>query len=400
MSKKYEIIGGGPSGVTIGFFLKYIFGCDADVTIYERDEIGGQSHTIKIDEKDFETGTVFITPGYTVVRKLANEVAMTEGIIYPTQVRSGNDIHDIQLTTMGMLYVFLMTLTYFLWVPFRYFFSRSKYLGMKFSEYLSKIGMYPTSDEFITVCGTKQLYGPPDTITLDNALWWQKPTLWMIKIFPGFMGHGRSYSEGFGTLWKRLISKAEIKVVNEERTLATLHKDSVKFDTRVPQDCGQFNSRKILSLYVRLNKTKVGSCGYYFFDSKIINSLITRADVYASDQIYVPYWILSSGGFDETMEELKQFDIQGEAIYRRESIYNYHFSQQQIIDGVPSIIENAQGRNGVYRSGGWLTHWNVDDITDYNLSLVRKHVLSRKDLTLKQWFRAYFLPLKYLSIRF
>ncbi len=52
--------------------------------------------------------------------------------------------------------------------------------------------------------------------------------------------------------------------------------------------------------------------------------------------------------------------------------YNNRFSQAQLAEGLPLYIEAAQGRQNVWYTGGTMSHWNIDAITDYSLYLARR----------------------------
>lgn len=65
---------------------------------------------------------------------------------------------------------------------------------------------------------------------------------------------------------------------------------------------------------------------------------------------------------------LKDVEIVRERLWR----YNVRYSRAQIARGLPAFIEAARGEKHVWYTGGALSHWNVDAITDFNHRLARR----------------------------
>jgi hypothetical protein len=61
-----------------------------------------------------------------------------------------------------------------------------------------------------------------------------------------------------------------------------------------------------------------------------------------------------------------------EIVHERLWRYNIRYSRAQIEEGLPRFIEASQGAQSVWYSGGALSHWNVDAITDYNHRLAKR----------------------------
>lgn len=68
------------------------------------------------------------------------------------------------------------------------------------------------------------------------------------------------------------------------------------------------------------------------------------------------------------MEEivgLREVEIVHQRLWR----YNIRYSQAQLREGLPAYLHDAQGKEHVWYTGGTLSHWNIDAITDYNFWL-------------------------------
>jgi len=61
-----------------------------------------------------------------------------------------------------------------------------------------------------------------------------------------------------------------------------------------------------------------------------------------------------------------------EIVHERLWRYNIRYSRQQMEDGLPLFLEQSQGEQNVWYTGGALSHWNIDAITDYNHHLARR----------------------------
>jgi hypothetical protein len=65
---------------------------------------------------------------------------------------------------------------------------------------------------------------------------------------------------------------------------------------------------------------------------------------------------------------LEDIEIVHEYLWR----YNIRYSRKQIEEGLPLFIEASQGEQHVWYTGGTLSHWNIDAITDYNHQLAKR----------------------------
>ena len=52
--------------------------------------------------------------------------------------------------------------------------------------------------------------------------------------------------------------------------------------------------------------------------------------------------------------------------------YNLEFSSEQLKNRVPQKIQEIQGKDNIYYSGGLLSHWDVESISRFNKKLVKK----------------------------
>jgi hypothetical protein len=58
--------------------------------------------------------------------------------------------------------------------------------------------------------------------------------------------------------------------------------------------------------------------------------------------------------------------------HEKRCIYNVHWSPRQLAQGVPQKVDRLQGLDGVWFSGGQLSHWNVESILQASIALVSR----------------------------
>jgi len=78
---------------------------------------------------------------------------------------------------------------------------------------------------------------------------------------------------------------------------------------------------------------------------------------------------------------LDEIQIVHERLWR----HNVRYSREQIEEGLPAFIDAAQGARNVWYTGGALSHWNVDAITDFNRRLALRIA---KRIGIPPWVRA------------
>ena len=81
---------------------------------------------------------------------------------------------------------------------------------------------------------------------------------------------------------------------------------------------------------------------------------------------------------DQVISDMREIvGLEGiEIVHERLWRYNIRYSTKQIEEGLPLFINASQGEQHVWYTGGTLSHWNIDAITDYNHRLAKRFAKS------------------------
>ena len=206
-SLRIAIIGTGPSGLTLAYYLKKL-GLESVHFFEARDEIGGQSLTQEIDGYPVEMGTVYLTSGYILAKQIAREVGCAAKVLPPATVLNdqGEIIHPPPPRTSLLIRYVLAWLSWYFSGQLRAP-SRADN-ALTFAEWLIRRGLGELERGFVFTAGmTAQLYGPLDSISAHSGLNWMRPSL----LLTGKLERVAHIPQGFQNMWKKLAFMSAIK---------------------------------------------------------------------------------------------------------------------------------------------------------------------------------------------
>lgn len=415
---KIAIVGAGPAGLTIAYFLKYVGYNDIDV--YEADnKIGGQSESLHLHKESGyinEVGTVFSTLGYATVHKIMKNVNVTlikdavNGLIGYMRTDGtteiiGSRIHLLFEIESIKYFLFI----FFNWLRFFLGFMSKEEQATIYSEWLKEKGRDEKNLSEVSRIGSHgQLYGPLNEITVRNSFEWVIPSLIVSGVFLKIY----RVKEGHQTFWERVVKKFKINVItgskikdteqlkeNYDHVFVTCPLDEITTPI-TPIINGPFDDTNVLSVYVKIPK---GSWtydfeNYYLFDSPKsktikVSCIYPKYHDKVNEDIVVILAMVNKKEMGLLLyETVREFtDITGidvkveDVIYHKIFRYGVRYSPRQILSGLPQKINRAQGKDNVWYSGGALTHWNISAITNFNLFLVMRFALRQSIFNIKVW---------------
>jgi hypothetical protein len=405
---RIAILGAGPAGISLASQLAPLR--HLQVEIFDgADAVGGQSFTRMIDGVSVELGTCYLTDGYRIVKDLASEVGCPAEIL-PKATLLNDDGQAIAHGSpdAGLIAEFLA-----LWA--RWYAEGQMQRptdpdnALRFDAWLDKHGLGALAQQFTFAAGlTAQLYGPISEVSAHSALTWMRPSLFVA----GEFSRTAAIPRGFQTMWTEVAARTGATIHHSTRVEA-LQRAGGGWLLAVPGrgPVGPFDHvfiacplDSVESPISRDLREKFGP-----FESSQVYSAIWRARGWpeaAPSRCYLPacasnergrlLTIRRNGGAaDTSVGQLCAYAIDGLSVEaHRERIradaerivglrdmefrfdriwrYNIRYSPAQLRDGLPLFLDDAQGREGVWYSGGALSHWNVDAITDFN------HVLAQR----------------------
>ena len=415
------IIGGGPAGISLAYLLSREVR-NAKITIYEKtNRIGGQSEYKMYDNILYELGTIYLDIGYTSIIQLCRKMGLTLELMQQRNLYV-NKNGLVQLIRPALSTFFFGFIHLLYWIQWKLTNQdvnpSSDYNQIVFSEFIKQYNV-STDDPTIQGVTTGQLYGPATEINVYNAFQWYKPS----NLITGVLLSGYVIKEGFEELWKRLLICSGAQVVYNKEITTVM---SVKFDhifITVPLDSlehplkdqlGKFDDSHILSFVVDIEKyphTTSIVYGFAFPKIKYVNN-ITRFPCVENYNNIPPsktqrLLVLARSKKDdhENINELitacknelqyfGDFGQVGEVLDYRFYRYNVRYSDEQLKNKIPQLIQQAQGINNIWYSGGALSHWNVNSIFNSNVYLVQNFIQK----TSNSWFKSIYvklLPMKY-----
>ncbi len=197
---RVAIIGAGPSGLTIGYYLKAL-GLKSVKFFEAQSEVGGQSVTKDVEGVPVELGTVYLTDGYILARKIAKSVGCPAKVLPEASVL--NDQGKI-FTPADPRFSLLLRYLYH-WL--RWYFGGQMRAptrpdnALTFGDWLRRRGLGELARGFAFSAGcTAQLYGPIDDISAHSGLNWMRPSLFLSARLKD-VGH---IPQGFQNMWKKL----------------------------------------------------------------------------------------------------------------------------------------------------------------------------------------------------
>ncbi|MHC4450849.1 MAG: protoporphyrinogen/coproporphyrinogen oxidase [Planctomycetota bacterium] len=433
---RVAIIGTGPSGLTLAYYLKSL-GIESVQLFEARDEVGGQSLTHDIDGFPVEMGTVYLTTGYILAKKIAKEVGCPAKVLPPATVLDEKGevfVPDRPRTSLLIRYIGSWLRWYFrgqLRAP------SDPDNALSFAEWLHRRGYAELERGFAFTAGTTaQLYGPLDAITAHSGMNWVRPSL----LLTGMLDRVGHIPQGFQNMWKRLAEHLgypirfgqRIDAVRPVGSKVELHYKGERIDEpfdhvflACPLD--HFESHPVAGVagspldriehplssalrerFTPFDATEVYSAGWRATNwpahvpsraylpaatTGAVGPLLTIRQ-YGNNEGRSVGQLCSYALPDESAVEdrlannaqrleknreqvladmreivgLKEIEIVHERLWR----YNIRYSRQQMEDRLPLFLEKSQGEQNVWYTGGALSHWNIDAITDYNHHLARR----------------------------
>ncbi len=431
---RVAIVGAGPSGLTIAHFLKTL-GLRSVQFFEAQNDIGGQSVTVDVDGVPVEMGTVYLTDGYILAKDIARSVGCPARVLPPASVldEAGNVIpHETPSRSLLARYVYLW-LRWYLGGQMRWPDRREN--AQSFGDWLRGNRLPDLATGFVFTAGlTAQLYGPIDDISAHSGLNWMRPSvlltgrlgqtahipegfqiLWkrlakelgfpvhrdkqIDAVRPTRDGHrvellqgGEPIDEPFDHVFLACpLDYLEDHPVEGlagpsnrlEHPLSRVLKDPPLADTEVysaawkgtnwprdvPSRCylpaaGKNERGPLLTIrnYDTVDGYAIGQlCSYALRDQPLTASEEDNERRLEANRQRVVEDMRNIVG-------LEDIEIVRDRLWR----YNIRYSIDQLAEGVPLFIEAAQGRQNVWYTGGTLSHWNIDAITDYNQVLAKR----------------------------
>ncbi len=200
---RVAIIGAGPSGLTLGYYLQAL-GVKSVKFFEAQKEVGGQSVTKDVEGVPVELGTVYLTNGYILARKIARSVDCPAKVLLPASVldEHGNFI-DPATPRFSLLLRYLLH-----WL--RWYFGGQMRAptrpdnALTFGDWMRRRGLGELAEGFAFSAGcTAQLYGPIEDISAHSGLNWMRPSLFLTARLKE-VAH---IPQGFQVMWKKLWDK-------------------------------------------------------------------------------------------------------------------------------------------------------------------------------------------------
>ncbi len=406
--QRIAILGAGPAGISLAAQLRPIE--DLEIEIFDgADTVGGQSVTREVDGVAVELGTCYLTLGYRIVEDLAAEVdCPSEVLPKPTILTDEGQPIEHGSPPAAAIAEFLARWT-------RWYAAGQMQRptepenSLRFDAWLEQYGLGELASEFTFAAGlTAQLYGPLSAITAHSALTWLKPSLFAT----GEFARTACIPRGFQTLWTKLAARSGA-TLQLGTTVASIERSPAGWLLVIPgrEPAGPFDHVFVACALDGVETPISASLRdeYGPFESSQVYSAIWRGrnwPEFAASRCYLPAAVSSevgrlltirrNGGEGEvsvgqlcayakpglTLEQqrelvlrdaetiigLRDLEFRFDRLWR----YNIRYSPAQLRAGLPAFLDDIQGRDGVWYTGGALSHWNVDSITDFNHELAQR----------------------------
>jgi len=197
---RIAIVGTGPSGLTLAYFLRRL-GLQSVQLFEAQDHLGGQSITNDVDGFPIEMGTVYLTSGYILAKRIAGEVGCPAKVLPPASVLNdqGQVIQPSAPSSKLLLRYVAAWARWYLAGQMRV--PSNPDNALSFTDWLHAKGLGELAQGFVFTAGmTAQLYGPLDAISAHSGLYWMRPSLLLTGKLQS-VGH---IPQGFQRMWERL----------------------------------------------------------------------------------------------------------------------------------------------------------------------------------------------------
>ena len=419
---RIAIVGAGPAGLSLAWYLSQL-GFTSVELFDSAAEPGGQSHTVDVDGTPIEMGTCYLSDGYIIAREIADAAGTpAKRLPPPSFVDAHGKVYPPSMPSTWLIVRYL--LHWFWWYLGGQMGRPTRPANaLPFDAWLRQVGLgeLATSSVFADAC-TAQLYGPVPDVTAHNGLSWVRPSL----LLTGIREDTAHIPAGFQNMWRRLASKlgyrmrlgcavSEVRPAADGQGVNVILADSSateRFDhvfVACPLDGTAVNN----GVGVRTPLSALLRDGYAPFDDTPVYSAIWRASAWPSEvpsRCYLPacadgergrlltirqyattgsdwigqlcaYAVLPKSGDPEQstlgdtrdrivrdMKEivgLRDVQILQDRVWR----YSIRYSGEQLKQQLPGAISKFQGIGNVWYSGGGLSHWDVDMISNFSQSL-------------------------------
>jgi hypothetical protein len=369
----------------------------------------------------YEFGTIYLDIGYTSVKHLCRKMGLTLELMQQSNlyVDSYGVVQLIHTAFNTFLFGFIHLLYWLQWkLTNQDVNPSSDYNQILFSEFIKQYNV-SADDPTTQLATTGQLYGPATEINVYNAFQWYKPS----TLISGALLNGHVIKEGFEELWIRLLNSSGAQVVynKEVANVASVKFDHVfitapldSLEHPLKNEVKQFDSSYVLTFVLDIEKYIYNTSTVYGFafpkikyidcinrfpcvenSNKIPPSKTQRLLVIArckrDDRDNIDGLITAC---KNELQYFGDFGQVGEVLDYRFYRYNVRYSAEQLKSNVPLLIQQSQGVNNIWYSGGALSHWNVNSIVNFNVHLVQKFVEKTTNSLFKRLY-VKVLPIKY-----
>ncbi len=413
-SKKIAIIGAGPAGITLALELKDIG--FQDVTVFG-DFGEAQCRTVEVDGVVADVGTCYVHSGYwNTVKPLVKRYGFHLNYL-PNATLANDDLHKPAVPPAQKIRT-LLNLFRFLALSFRYLTvyrtERSRDYGLTMQEYLDARGLGAFSRSFIFgPGGIAQGYGFFGDITAYGGLRWFRPSIFFTPVANKMRRGTATIRQGYGKLFQRVLADLshrpeKISAVNPvahpvsgaaQVELVSVSGERYVFDHAVIACRLDGIASPVSALFTpgTICTTRFFSLLWtsasppWFADRVYLTDAIQREDrnkiltyrFYGATQLgeYL-YWGAGYAGDDISDADLKEMlcaQVEGDLRCDIRSVrffdcfqYNVRFSAPAIREGLHLKVNELQGAQNIWYSGGLLSHWDVDSIMEHNRLLAAR----------------------------
>ncbi len=293
---RVAIIGAGPSGLTLGYCLK-VLGLKSVEFFDAQSDVGGQSVTVNVEGVPVELGTVYLTDGYVLARKIAKSVGCPAEVLPPASVLddAGNFIDpDTPRFSLLARYIFHWLRWYFggqMRAPTR------PDNALTFGDWLRRRGLGELARGFAFSAGcTAQLYGPIEDISAHSGLNWMRPSLFLTARLKDVA----RIPKGFQTMWKKLrehlgfhVHRAQIDAVRPVRDGKGYRVELHSEGTDGKKACQTFDHVFLACPLDYLEDHPVDDCvgnPWHRLEHPLTEAFRTRYSPFAATEVYSGAW--------------------------------------------------------------------------------------------------------------
>lgn len=408
---RIAVIGAGPAGITMALELKKR-GYTEIVIFGDPEE--AQYKTIKVEDVSADVGTSYFHSGYAnTIYELVKRAGVHVRYLVPAEMLdSSNQPVTLKLKDRIVLLFMLLwfQVTSIKWRLLRNtVFSKNASISMQ--EYLNKRGLNKLANSIVfSAGGIAQGYGFLNEVTAYHLFQWFSFTMFLTLLGTA-MGKGiGTIVEGYGELFSRLLAehvliKKTVRSVQarfnsesgrQEVILVTDEGKEYKFDHVViacPLDKIVSPASSLINHHTRTETRFFSFCWtsteppffadrIYYTDYMSQNEknkiLAARAYGKTLSGLYV-YWgtgYVSDEVGEESLQQALIQQINEQMKLKIEKMhflkifnYNLRFKEEAIEQGIHLQLRKLQGVNHIWYSGGMLSHWDIDSISEFNKKL-------------------------------